>query len=55
MQSGQESTGTEMSQGQVLDRLTKSVILSPRSSRAYWTNNSGGFVQILDRQLASAL
>jgi hypothetical protein len=39
IQSGQESTGTEMRQGQALDRLTKFVILSPRSSRAYWTNN----------------
>ena len=39
IQSGQESTGTEMRQGQALDRLTKSVILSPRSSRAYWANN----------------
>jgi hypothetical protein len=40
IQSGQESTGTEMRQGQALDRLTKFVILSPRSSRAYWTNKS---------------
>jgi len=44
IQSGQESTGTEMRQGQALDRLTKFVILSPRSSRAYWTNNSGEFI-----------
>ena len=39
IQSGQENTGTEMRQSQALDRLTKSVILSPRSSRAYWRNN----------------
>jgi hypothetical protein len=45
MQSGQESTGTEMRQGQALGRLTKFVILSPRSSRAYWTDNSSGFVR----------
>ena len=45
VQSGQESTGTEMRQGQALDRLTKFVILSPRSSRAYWTNNSSELMQ----------
>jgi len=45
IQSGQESTGTEMRQGQALDRLTKFVILSPRSSRAYWTNNLSEFMQ----------
>ncbi len=45
MQSGQESTGTEMRQGQALDRLTKFAILSPRLSTAYWTYNSSGFMQ----------
>lgn len=40
IQSGRESTETEMRQGQALERLTKFVILSPRSSRAYWTHNS---------------
>ena len=45
IQSGQESTGTEMRQGQALDRLTKFVILSPRSSRAYWTIKTSRFMQ----------
>src|SRR6266849_9411541 len=40
IQSGQESTGTEMRQVQALDRLTKFGIISPRSSRAYWTNSN---------------
>jgi hypothetical protein len=40
MQSGQESTETEMRQGKVLDRRTKFAIPSPRSSTAYWTSDS---------------
>lgn len=40
MQSGRESTETEMRQGKALDRLTKFAIPSPRSSTAYWTSDS---------------
>jgi hypothetical protein len=40
MQSGQESTETEMRQGEALDRRTKFAVPSPRSSTAYWTSDS---------------